>query len=204
MIALNASNLLAGMAHTTETTTTDPVEAAWIEAAREHPQAFAPLYERHAPAIYRFVYRKVSDIELANDLTAQIFIKAIERIHTYRPKPGATFRSWLFTIARNTITDTWRRQRPTADLDQHAATLVANTTSPEAHAIARDEQRAIQQLLAELPDSQRAVVELRLAGLSTSEIRATLNMSESAVKSAQHRAYRRLRERLTTQEGPRL
>jgi len=93
------------------------VEEAWIAAARHDPRAFAPLYDRYATAIYRFCYRKVGDPDVANDLTAQVFVKAIERLDRYQPRAGATFRSWLFAIARNTITDRWRRHRPTHPLD---------------------------------------------------------------------------------------
>lgn len=87
------------------TNTNTNIEERWIAAARLDPRAFAPLYNRYALAIYRFCYRKVGDVEVANDLTAQVFVKAIERLDRYAPKPGATFRSWLFAIARNTVTD---------------------------------------------------------------------------------------------------
>jgi RNA polymerase sigma-70 factor (ECF subfamily) len=177
------------------------IEEAWIAAARDDPRAFAPLYQRHAPGIYRFCYRKLGDPELANDLTAQVFVKAIEQLHRYRPKPGATFRSWLFTIARNTVTDHWRRFRPTNPLDPALDTLVDGDPGPEQVAVAGDQRAILQAALDTLPDSQRAIVELRLAGLTTREIMATLNMTEPAVKSAQHRAYKRLRDLLPPPEG---
>ncbi len=179
----------------------DAAEQAWIDASRHDPRAFAPLYERYAPAIYRFCYRKVGDTEQANDLTAQVFVKAIERIHRYSPRKNATFRSWLFTIARNTITDGWRRHRPTTDIEPVAGILVDGDRGPEHLAIEREGNVAVNRLLEELPKNQRAVVELRLAGLSTREIQSTLSMSESAVKSSQHRAYRRLRELVSLAEG---
>ncbi|MDQ3613314.1 MAG: hypothetical protein M3412_03195 [Chloroflexota bacterium] len=49
------------------------IESAWIDAARDDPRAFAPLYDRYATLIYRFCYRKVGDPDVANDLTTQIF-----------------------------------------------------------------------------------------------------------------------------------
>jgi RNA polymerase sigma-70 factor (ECF subfamily) len=177
------------------------VERAWIEAARRDPAAFAPLYDRYAVAIYRFCYRKVGDPDIANDLTAQIFVKAIERLDRYRPREGATFRSWLFAIARNTVTDNWRRHRPTYDIEPVAGALVDHEPGPEQHAIEQDELRYLDQVLDALPETQRAIVELRLAGLTTAEIMATLKMTEPAVKSAQHRAYRRLREIVPPPQG---
>lgn len=179
----------------------DAAEEAWIAAARTDPRAFAPLYDRYALAIYRFCYRKVGDVDRANDLTAQVFVKAIERLDRYQSRPNASFKSWLYAIARNTVTDAWRRQRPTVDLEPVIATLVDDEPGPERRAIEADDQRAVDHLLAQLPETQRTLVELRLAGLSTRELMATLNMSESAVKSAQHRAYRRLRELVLAAEG---
>jgi RNA polymerase sigma-70 factor (ECF subfamily) len=139
--------------------------------------------------------------EAANDLTAQVFVKAIEQLHRYRPKPGASFRSWLFTIARNTVTDRWRRQRPTNPLEPVLDALVDGEPGPEQVAVAGDQRATLHTALATLPESQRAIVELRLAGLTTREIMATLGMTEPAVKSAQHRAYKRLRDLLPPPEG---
>lgn len=178
------------------------IEEQWIDAARLDPRAFAPLYDHYAVAIYRFCYRKVGDPEIANDLTAQVFVKAIERLDRYRPREGATFRSWLFAIARNTVTDRWRRYRPTDPLDPVAHTLVDHDPGPEQRAIEADDLASLCATLDSLPEKQRAIVELRLAGLTTTEIMATLNMSEPAVKSAQHRAYRRLREIMTPTQDP--
>lgn len=174
-----------------------PIEEEWIAAARHDPQAFAPLYDRYAVAIYRFCYRKVGDPDIANDLTAQVFVKAIERLDRYRPREGATFRSWLFAIARNTVTDRWRRHRPTHPLDPIVHTLIDRDPGPEQRAIDADGLTHLNTILDALPEKQRAIVEFRLAGLTTAEIMAALNMTEPAVKSAQHRAYRRLRELLT-------
>lgn len=179
----------------------DEREQAWVAAAQRDPRAFAPLYDRYAPQIYRFCYRKVGDVDLANDLTAQVFVKAIEKIGRYRERPGASFKSWLFAIARNTVTDSWRRQRPTADVEALIEVLEDDGPSPERRAIEAEGQQWVTHLLAGLPESQRTLVELRLAGLTTKELMATLDMSESAIKSAQHRAYRRLRELVQAAEG---
>ena len=176
-------------------------EAAWIEAARTDPRAFAPLYDRYAEPIYRFCYRKVGDPDIANDLTAQIFTCAIERIDRYKHREGATFRSWIFTLARNTITDRWRRTRPTRPLDPVVDTLADQDPGPEEHALHRDELSQLLAVLDQLPDNQRDIIELRLSGLTTMEVGDTLGMSRPAVKSAQSRAYKRLRDLLTPPEG---
>lgn len=177
------------------------IEPAWIEAARDDPRAFAPLYDRYAVPIYRFCFRKVGDPDVANDLTAQIFLRAIERLDRYTPRPGATFRSWLFAIARNTIVDRWRRHRPHTPLDPDLHILADDDPGPEARAVHTDELDRLLAVLDRLPDSHRDIIELRLAGLTTTEVADALGLTQSAVKSAQSRAYKRLRDLLAPPEG---
>jgi RNA polymerase sigma-70 factor (ECF subfamily) len=177
------------------------VEARWVAAAKADPRAFAPLYDRYAVPIYRFCYRKVGDPDLANDLTAQIFTRALERIDRYHPRPGATFRSWLYAIARNTITDGWRRHRPTIAMDPDVHILADPDPGPEERAVHGDELDRLLAVLGRLPESHREVIELRLAGLTTNEVAAALGMTQPAVKSVQSRAYRRLRDLLAPTEG---
>lgn len=179
----------------------DDSELLWIAAARDDPRAFAPLYDRYAVSIYRFCFRKVGDPDLANDLTAQIFLRAIEGLDRYSPRPGATFRSWLFAIARNTITDRWRRHRPHASLDPDLHILTDQDPGPEQRAVHGDELDRLLAVLHQLPASHGDIIELRLAGLTTNEVADALGMTQSAVKSAQSRAYKRLRDLLSPAEG---
>jgi RNA polymerase sigma-70 factor (ECF subfamily) len=163
--------------------------------------AIRPLYARYAQPIYRFCDRQVGDREIANDLTAQTFIKAIERIDRYQHDDRGTFKSWLFAIARNTVIDRWRRRRPTALDESASGNLIDADPGPEATAVHRDEMDRVLALLDRLPGSQREIIELRLSGLTTNEIARTLDLSIGAVKSAQSRAYRKLRELLSPAEG---
>lgn len=171
----------------------DVDEAAVIDAARRDPAAFAPLYERYSTPIYRYCYRQVSDPDSAVDLTAQVFIQALEKLHRYRSKHGATFRSWLFAIARNVIRDRWRRQRPTRDLDDAHHALIDMGPGPEAIAVHRTEMARLLDSLDALPERQREIVGMRLEGLSMREIADVMKTTENAVKVAQSRAFRTLR-----------
>jgi RNA polymerase sigma-70 factor (ECF subfamily) len=183
-----------------ESTSADP-ELAWIEAARSDPAAFAPLYHRYATSIYRYLWRQVRDEDDANDLTAQVFTRAIEHIHQYRPRPGGTFRAWLFAIARNALTDHWRRARPSAPFDPAGSAAHDPDPLPEERASHRDEFDRLLRALGQLPASQRAMIELRLEGLTTAEIAAALDLTVPAVKTAQTRAYKRLRTLLQEPGG---
>lgn len=176
-------------------------ELAHIERARRDPAAFAPLYEAYADLVWRYALSRLGDEERAADATSQTFAKAIAALPGFRPKRrigGTTFRSWLMTIARNVVIDEARKLRPTAQLDDPAAErhLVDRGRSPEEHAVAADESRRIERALGELPATQRKIVELRAVGMKGPEIAEVLGMSIAAVKTANHRAYVRLRELL--------
>jgi len=171
-----------------------------VRRAQADIEAFAPLYERYALVVYHYCLRRLTNPEAAADATSAVFVKAIAALPRFRPDPrreGSTFRSWLFSIAHNVVVDTHRRHRPHRSLDSDIATngdrYVSPAKGPEDHAIGLDASRVVQDALNRLPERQRQVVELRLAGLSGAEIGSALGMTESAVKSAQYRAYGTLR-----------
>lgn len=166
---------------------------AIVAAARSRPEAFAPLYEKYSVPIYRWFYRDTGDAESAADLTAQVFVQALQSLHRYQPQQSASFRSWLYTIARNLLRDSWRRYRPMSEPPE----LVDGSPGPEDIAIHRSEMEEFRSALSELPERQREIVELRLSGLSMREIAEIQDVSENAVKTAQSRAFKTLRTHMT-------
>ena len=177
-------------------------EATIIAQAIANPAAFTPIYEHYVDAIYGYCQRRVTDPDLAADLTSQIFIKAISALPRYRTSSNETsFRSWLFTIAHNLVIDSHRTRHlhhslsdPERPIDVHDP-----TPSPEDHALTSDLRQALHQAMRTLTDGQRQIVELRLAGLTGPEIAAVLGMHLAAVKSLQFRAYTKLRSLLQDQ-----
>lgn len=171
------------------------------------------VFTLHKQDLFYFCYRRLNDAEQANDTCGRIMLKALNGIESFTPhpeRPGATLRAWLFRIARNDLIDFQRAHKSTHSLDRLDAegnrihNLADTGRSPEESAIANETDQQVRTMLKQLPDSQRAIVELRLAGLRGDEIAQTLSITLSAVKSAQYRAYQRLREMLAdTQEDVR-
>lgn len=172
-------------------------ELATIAAAKRDPAAFEPLYRHYVGLVYHYALGRLRDPHRAEDVTSQIFTRVLTALPSFRPErrpDGTTFRSWLMTIARNTVIDSARRQRPSVPLDD--ARPAALEAGPEHVAIARGERERVHAAVARLPETQRQVVELRLVGLKGREIADVLDISHGAVKTANYRAYQRLRELL--------
>jgi len=183
------------------------IELERIAAAQRDAAAFAPLYEAYVDLVWRYAMSRLGDPHRAADVTSTTFQKALAALPAYQPQrrgEGTTFRSWLMTIARNAVIDEIRRERPATPLDDPAAQrwLIDTRRGPEEQVVARDERRRVERALARLPDAQRQIVELRLIGMKGAEIATMLGMTESAVKTAHHRAYTRLREWLADPPDP--
>jgi RNA polymerase sigma factor (sigma-70 family) len=168
---------------------TEPAEVALIAAAQACPQAFASLYARYLDPVYRYCYRRLGSREAAEDATSQVFVQALAALSRYR---DGSFRSWLFTIAHHVVTDVARRGKPTHALDA-GAEPIAVARSPEEVALGAESRAMLRAWLARLPDDQRQVIELRLAGLTGAEIARVLGRGTGAVKMLQYRAMTRLR-----------
>ncbi len=192
---------------TGESASPTPGDAEIVQRAIQDPQAFSIVFERYHRDIYFYCLRRLGNPQDADDAASTVFMKAYSALGRFRPRSGgtgATFRSWIFAIAHNVIVDAWRKpSRPlrTFSLDSPLGTDVADRTpapghSPEQHVIRSEEARLVLTLLNQLPEHQRAVVELRLAGLSIKEIAHALGMSVAATKSNQFRGYQRLRDLL--------
>lgn len=170
-------------------------EAELVSRALRDRHSFAPLYERYVESVYRFCSGRLESEEAAADATSEIFTKALLALPQFR---GGSFRAWLFTIAHHVVIDRYRARPPDTSLTA-AAALTDPTPTPEQAALLADQQRAFHDLLTQLTDEQRRVIELRLAGLTGAEIADVLECSLSAVKSSQFRAFARLRHLLDAQ-----
>jgi RNA polymerase sigma-70 factor (ECF subfamily) len=164
-----------------------------LAAQRGDACAVARLYERYQDPVLRYCFYRLGDWEDAGDAAQQVFADALGALARFRDRDDG-FRSWLFRIAHNEVTDRQRRRvrRPDASL-AFATGLPDRVPSPEECAVTADEVQHLRMALARLPDEQRAVTELRLAGLSGPEVAAALGLSHDAVRKAQSRALARLR-----------
>ncbi len=155
-------------------------------------QALQDAYRRNIELIYRFIYSRVGNREDAEDLTSQVFLKAVHNLDAEREE--ASIRSWLFHLARTTVADHWRQyyRGPTVPLQL----MTPDTTPQPVDAAQPDVASAkVAKLLTDLPENYRRVLQLRfLEGLSVRETAAEMGTTEGNVKVLQYRALRRAAE----------
>jgi len=159
---------------------------------------FAEIYERYHGAVYTYVFYRVGDQALAEDLTADVFVRAIESAHRLVDR-GRPLLAWLYTIARNRVIDHYRRNGSTAvlPLEERLSADKDHTHSATCAADLALTQRALIAALRHLTEAQRQVILLKFVeGRSNAEVAALLGKREGAIKSLQHRALAALRRTL--------
>jgi RNA polymerase sigma-70 factor (ECF subfamily) len=170
-----------------------------LAAARSGDEAaFAMLWRRWQPPLLR--YLRVLAPPVADDLASECWLQVVRGLPRFKGDETG-FASWLFTIARNKVTD-WRRQqrrRPTVSLVEEDAEASPAAAMPDAEsaALQRLDTDAALRLIAALPPDQAEIVLLRVvAGLDVADVARIVRRSPGAVRVASHRALRRLRDML--------
>lgn len=152
---------------------------------------YADLYRQYLPRILNYVRLRVDGEQLAQDLAAAVFERAISQQHTLR-RPEA-FGAWLFKIARTTVAGYYRRRRPTVSLELADDQPAPNPSPPEA-VIRREELDRVREALCTLSERDQEVIRLKFGGgLSNQEIAQILRLRAGHVAVILYRALRRLR-----------
>jgi RNA polymerase sigma-70 factor, ECF subfamily len=173
-------------------------ERLLVAAAQKDLTRFGELYEIHFEQVYAYIARRVNSRETAEDLTSEVFHKALTHLQRFEWR-GVPFVGWLFGIASNAIVDQAKRSsKEISDLKDPEAIAVAEVDFTDAIDRAR-----LFRLVEELPEDQRRVVVMRFAeDKSICEIAAEIGRSEGAVKQLQFRGLQNLRTQVgKTQVG---
>lgn len=176
--------------------------SALIErAARGDREAFGEIYEQHALRVFRHAYFLTGDPCLAEDLTAQTFLKALEAIPRYEQR-GVPFIAWLLRIAGN-LTINYKKAQKNGHHAQLPETLEDEDrfVSPERSCEAKSNGERVWRLVSRLPHEQRQVVVMRfIDDLPYPEVAHVLGKSVGAVRVIQFRALASLRTMLQEEE----
>ncbi|GAC1401248.1 MAG: sigma-70 family RNA polymerase sigma factor [Chloroflexota bacterium] len=155
-------------------------------------QAVADAYCAYLEPLYRYIYRHVGNRETAEDLTGEVFARAVQGLDSARA-PHA-IRAWLYAVARTSIVDHWRGQGGgTVDISLLEETLAA-TAGPngETNLVGAGAERRVAAVLSRLDERDQTVLRLRfLEGYSVTEAAQALGVSEGNLKVLQHRALKK-------------
>lgn len=161
--------------------------------AKKDPDAYAHIYDRYVDALYRFILFKVSEREIAEDLTSDVFLKTWQYLIEYTGEIE-NIRSLLYKIARNRIIDFYRKRATMSEssLDQLTQPI---PDSAIAEAIKQNaEAQHMMKLLQQLKSDYQEVIMLKyIEGFSTKEISQILEKNQSAVRVTLYRAIKRLK-----------
>ena len=177
-------------------------DAHLIQKAKDgDANAFGELYERYAENVFRFIYSQTSNRLDAEDLTADVFLKAWRSVARYEER-GFSFSAYLFRIARNLLIDSRRRKKPVEpiyedDLMNSPETTISN---PSTILTAKVQHKELVNILSQLREDYRTVLILRfLNELSPEETSKVMGRSIGAVRVLQHRALTSLRKIIPSQ-----
>jgi RNA polymerase sigma-70 factor (ECF subfamily) len=165
------------------------------QAKLGEPEAFASLYDRYVDRVYRFIlYRVSGDSALAEDITSEVFVRALRKIKTFTWQ-GRDVGAWLLTIARNLVLDhfksgKFRLEMTGADPGEGSHDEIVD---PEDQALSRVSQADLYRAIRQLGNEQQEVIYWRfLQGYSVAEAAAAMDKSEGAIKALQYRAVKAL------------
>ena len=168
-----------------------------LERARAYDaDALGELYDQYAPLIYAYLYRRVHDTQLAEDLTGEVFLRVLKAIQSEQFW-HTSFRGWLYRIAHNLAVDHYRKQPPVPmlALDEQ---LVAAQGDPDSALAEKLSHQDLLAAISQLTPDQQQVLALRFGErLTAREVADIMEKSVGAVEMLQHRALASLRRILS-------
>lgn len=175
-------------------------EALLIQKAKEFDsEAWTQIYQSHYPKIYAYLRYRLRDINLAEDIAGDVFLRAVEGIRSYKYR-GSSLLAWLYRIAHNRMVDHFRHKdrlniQPLTDEVIAESSTAQNTMEGP---LVREE---LNSALTNITEDQRQVVLLKFfGGLNNAEVAQIIGKSEGAVKGLQHRALASLRRILEVED----
>jgi len=176
-------------------------ERLLLERARKYdPEALGEIHDGYSEKIYCYIYRYLGEARLAEDLTAEVFLKLLEAIKASKG-PRTHLSAWLYRVAHNLVVDHFRHRSRGESLPLEEELVAA----PEDVTVVVEKKLAQQQLRAAIShlttDQQQVIVLKFVEGLSNAKVGQVLGKTEGAVKSLQHRALAALQRIMEREEA---
>ena len=156
---------------------------------------FGALYEQYLSGVYRYIHYRVGETVIAEDLTSDVFNKALSGFSKFNPAK-ASFSTWIFSIAHNTVVDHYRkRSREFIVKEESAMDGPSGTPLPDEQLAESEEKIKLRECLLKLKTQEQEIIALKFSGNMTNrEIGVITGLSESNVGTILCRAIRKLRD----------
>jgi RNA polymerase sigma-70 factor, ECF subfamily len=167
-----------------------------IEAAKQNPERFGPLYDKYYKQIFGYVYQRMDCKDTAFDVTAQVFLKALTNINRYEYK-GVPFASWLFRIAHSEVMQLFRDQKNKRAINADIGDL-KHIYEEVKEPFFEEYIPYLQKLIKQLPEEDLQMIEMRFFEQRPfKEIAEILNITENNAKVRMYRILERLKKTIT-------
>jgi len=171
-----------------------------IEAAKNDPNHFAPLYDKYYKQIFGYLYQRMEDKDTAFDLTAQVFLKALTNIGRYEFK-GVPFASWLYRIAHSEMMQLFREQKNRRSINADVGDLRFICEETEEFYL-EEYIPILKRVITELDADDLQLVELRFfEKRAFKEIGEIMNITENNAKVRMYRVLERLKKAITPKKN---
>ena len=166
-------------------------DASLVLAAKKDLRKFSAIYEKYFPMVYRYFISRTGNTLTSEDLTSETFMKILTHIKSYKITKSS-FKSWVFTIARNTMVDMYKQKvKITTDLDDIQEQQSDEDVEQRAHNTLQYEK--ITEILFSFSEDEKEIILLKLVSdLTFSEISKLVDMNENSVKSKYFRSLKNL------------
>ncbi|MCG8576437.1 MAG: sigma-70 family RNA polymerase sigma factor [Flavobacteriales bacterium] len=164
-----------------------------VKYAKEDPRGFEPLYNKYYEQIFRYIYQRMDDKEMAYDVTSQVFLKALNNIHKYEYR-GVPFASWLYRIAKSELYQSFRDKKARRTVNVESMNLFEMIDEMEEDR--SDENRQVLlSVIRDLSEEDVQMVELRFfEKRSFREIGEILDITENNAKVKSHRVVKKMKK----------
>ena len=168
-------------------------ELSWIQKAQKDPECFGPLYKEYHEQIFRYIYQRMDDEDLAFDITSQVFMKALKNINKYEYR-GVPFASWLYRIAKSELFQAFRDKKAerTVNVDSLHLFEIAEELEEDSN---ESNKKQMMKCLKLLKENDMQLIELRFfEKRSFKEIGEILELTENNAKVKTFRAIEKLKQ----------
>lgn len=168
-------------------------ELQWVKSAQDDPKRFAPLYDKYHEQIFRYVYQRMDDKEIAFDVTSQVFLKALNNIHRYEYR-GVPFSSWLYRIAKSEVYQSFRdkKAKKTVNLETyHLNDLIDEWDDDNSD----EKRKMLLDIISQLKPQEIQMIEMRyFEKRSFREIGEIIELTENNAKVKTHRVINKMKK----------